>query len=420
MNHFLSGFTREMRFACKQKTLLSLWLATFLLSSFAVVTGLAEVSHQRQTIAELLTADQEERKTVLAEQSDFGLAGYYAFHLTYAPPSNLAYTALGERDTYPWKHRVRMLAIEGQIYETDTPNPELAQAGRVDYAFVLSFLVPLVVILLLYDLQASERKANRFDLLLATATQPRQLWVLRIVARILTLYVCLLMPIWLGGIYAGVHLSSVLIVSLVSLIYVLFWTLLCAWVMRKDHEPPRLASTLVGMWFLLCAVVPVVGHLAIEQGVKGPSGGDVVLLQRESVNDAWDLPKQQTMNDFVAAYPEWKEHLEMKSQFEWKWYYAMQQVGDMKAAKLSQSYRNAIKQRDKLAGLVSLISPPMLVQRQLTRLAETDAKAALSYEQAVRDYHAQLRSFYYPLLFEEQAFNLDKLDNLPQFEPQSR
>jgi ABC-2 type transport system permease protein len=121
------------------------------------------------------------------------------------------------------------------------------------------------------------------------------------------------------------------------------------------------------------------------------------------------------MSDFVAAHPEWKDNVEMESQFEWKWYYAMQQVGDMKASELSHDYRDAIRLRDKFAGFVSLISPPMLVQRQLTQLAETNAQAALKYEQQVRDYHAKLRLFYYPLLFDGQEFSIDSFNNLPEF-----
>jgi ABC-2 type transport system permease protein len=415
MSNVFSGLKREVLFACKQKTLLGLWLATFMLSSFAVWTGLAEVSQQQRTISALLIADKKERESVLAEHSDFGSAAYYTFHLTYSSPSNLAFAALGERDTYPWKHRVRMLALEGQIYETDTPNPELAQAGRVDFAFVLSFLIPLIIILLLYDVQASERKANRFDLLVATATQPGQLWLLRVLVRILILVLCLLIPFWVAASVSGTGFSTILMVSLISIIYVAFWTALCTWVMRKDHEPPRLASTLIGIWLLLSAIIPVGGHLLIKQSVEGPRGGDVVLLQREAVNDAWDIPKQKTMSDFVAAHPEWKDNVEMESQFEWKWYYAMQQVGDMKASELSHDYRDAIRLRDKFAGFVSLISPPMLVQRQLTQLAETNAQAALKYEQQVRDYHAKLRLFYYPLLFDGQEFSIDSFNNLPEF-----
>jgi ABC-2 type transport system permease protein len=41
--------------------------------------------------------------------------------------------------------------------------------------------------------------------------------------------------------------------------------------------------------------------------------------------------------------------------------------------------------------------------------------AALDYEQQVRDFHAQLRDFYYPKFFEHQAFDKALLENLPEF-----
>jgi len=73
----------------------------------------------------------EDRDHSLASQSDAGGAAYYAFHFTYDPPSSLAFVSRGIRDDLPWKHRVRMLALEGQIYETDSGNPELS---RMKYA----------------------------------------------------------------------------------------------------------------------------------------------------------------------------------------------------------------------------------------------------------------------------------------------
>ena len=46
---------------------------------------------------------------------------------------------------------IKMLVLEGQIYESDAQNAELAQAGKIDFAFVISILAPLIVILLLHD-----------------------------------------------------------------------------------------------------------------------------------------------------------------------------------------------------------------------------------------------------------------------------
>jgi ABC-2 type transport system permease protein len=138
------------------------------------------------------------------------------------------------------------------------------------------------------------------------------------------------------------------------------------------------------------------------------------------VNNAWDIPKTATMNAFAASYPQWKDNLAMQSMFEWKWYYAFQQVGDQIAAPLSHDYRAAARKKYTLAGYVSLFSPPLLLQRILTRLADTDAIAAFEYEQSIRDFHQSLREFYYPFLFispELTPTDFDKaqLIKLPSF-----
>ena len=87
---------------------------------------------------------------------------------------------------FPWKHRIRMLALEGG-YESDTDNPELAFLGRFDFAFVTSVLLPLFIILLLYGLKAKEREARRFDLLNVTARNSHAIWSSRVLVTLVPL-----------------------------------------------------------------------------------------------------------------------------------------------------------------------------------------------------------------------------------------
>ncbi|MEO1336233.1 MAG: DUF3526 domain-containing protein, partial [Myxococcota bacterium] len=86
--------------------------------------------------------------------------------------------------------------------------------------------------------------------------------------------------------------------------------------------------------------------------------------------------------------------------FEWKWYFAFQQVGDQTAQTLSEQYRRGRCQRDHWAGWLSLLSPPTHLARTLQMLARTDVEGSLAYERSVRAFHANLRAFFYPLLFE--------------------
>ena len=197
--------------------------------------GVNEVKHQKAEIAELLQLDQIERETTLAKQSDWGSAAYYTFHTTYSPPSDFAYAALGQRDVIPWKHRIRMLALEGQIYETDTNNPDFALTGRFDFAFVASIIAPLLVVLLLFDLRSSEHTAGRLKLIEASTGSARRLWLQRAWLRVTALLVALCLPVVAVGAMLGAPMTTLALCVVVVYAYLIFWMVLTLWLSRAEQ-----------------------------------------------------------------------------------------------------------------------------------------------------------------------------------------
>ncbi|MGB3455610.1 MAG: DUF3526 domain-containing protein [Litorimonas sp.] len=408
--------SREFRFLLRDRASL-LWIGIgFVLSATAVILGLLEIGNQRSELAALQVLDRAERAAVLAEQGDWGSAAYYTFHLTADPPSDFAFAALGQRDTSPWKHRVRMLALEGQIYETDAGNPDLALVGRFDFAFVAALLAPLLVLLLLFDLKSNEAASGRLGLIEASARNPRALWRSRTAWRTGALTVALLLPLWVGGMVASTSPIILLGASIAVTLYLAFWAWLSSRIATAERTGSVNLTLLLGVWLGVCAVLPAMLTTAIKRLVPLPDTGEIMLTQREAVNDAWDLPKAATMEPFAERHPEWIEVATPEEGFDWGWYYAFQQVGDQTVEPLSRAYRHGRAHRDHLAGWGSLVSPATALQRVLERLAATDAAASLAYETAVRDYHAELRDFHYPRLFELQEFDPETAGgDLPDF-----
>jgi len=413
----IGNLIREVRFLTKDSGAL-FWLAlAFFLSVIAVSFGVAEVRDQRKTIGTLIEEDAADRANALEGQEDWGGAAYYAFHLTHAPPSDFAFAAMGQRDSSPWKHRVRMLALEGQIHEADTRNADFGLIGRFDFAFLAASVAPLLLILLLYDLRAAERSARRHDLLVATAGSPAQLWLPRALVRVVALSALLLIPLWGASIIVGTSPDIVFKATVILVGALLIWWLIVELVSRINASPSVLLTSLIGLWLALAIVVPALSTAAIEARQPLPNGGEILLLQRETVNDAWDLPKEATMTPFLKEHPEWSDHATLETAFEWKWYYAFQQVGDQKTAPLVEQYRSARLARDREAGLASFLSPTSFVERSFEKLAGTDAASMIAYENAVRDFHKQLRAFHYPYLFPDEPYDSEKLKDLPRFEP---
>lgn len=410
---------RELRFMVRDKAVWVWWVLAFLFSVLAVTLGMNEISQQRTEIAELKQLDQVEREVVLSQQSDWGSAAYYTFHVTYDAPSDFAFAAIGQRDVSPWKHRIRMLALEGQIYETDANNPDFALIGRFDFAFVATLITPLLVILLLFDLRSGEHAAGRLRLIEASAASAARLWWGRAGLRVGALALALCLPLLVAGLMSGTAMTILLACIITVCLYLFLWMALTLWLTPATRTGAYNLTIMLGVWLFVCAVIPATLTHIINKSVSLPDGGEIVLTQREAVNDAWDLPKEKTYASFIERHPEWDAYRGWDSEaFEWKWYYAFQQVGDQTTEPLSTAYREGRQKRDTLAGWASLISPATLMQRTLERLAQTDMKSAMAYETRVRDFHAQLRAWYYPRLFPNLTYDAaEPLNTLPNYEP---
>ncbi|MEM9292666.1 MAG: DUF3526 domain-containing protein [Acidobacteriota bacterium] len=411
----MKGLARELGFLLRDRGLLLSLVVAAAAAAVAVLLGMMEVEQQRATIAELLEADRVEREVVQAAQEDWGGAAYYTFHLTVDEPTDFTFAALGQRDVSPWKHRIRMLALEGQIYESDAGNPDFALIGRFDFAFVVSLLAPLLLILLLHDVRSSERAAGRHEWLSATSGNDHSPWRTRSGIKVALLTSCLLLPLWIGGLASGSGAADLASASLLTALHLLFWWGVCSLIEGRGWNSSVNLVAACGVWLLLAVITPAAIQAVVDASIPLPDGGDIVLTQREAVNGAWDLPKEATMEPFIDRHPEWADHVEISRPFEWKWYYAFQQVGDQQAEELSLAFRDGRKQRESLAGTLSWLSPPALLERTLQRAAQTDGRSALEYEERVRRYHAELRAWYYPKLFPELPFDQGLLAEVPDF-----
>ena len=413
----MADLRREILFAWRETSVRWMLFTAFAFGLVSLLLGGLEIRDQKQQIESLLAQDQADRAYVLDGRTDPGDIAYSVFHLTYDPPSDLAFTALGVRDELPWKHRLRALALEGQIYETDAGNVELSLLGKLDFAYFVAFLLPLFVIGLLYDVNARERREARYELVCAASPLGERVLLIRAIARALLLVGAIGLPLLLLLLISGIPLGAAIALLGIVIAHTAFWLVLSRFVTQRNIEGITAAISLVSVWILLAVVVPVLGKVGVERIYAVPNGGDILLTQRETVNDAWDLPKSATFEPFLEVHPEWSDYVDMDRPFEWKWYYAFQQVGDQVAEPLSSSLYSGMADRRDAVGWLSVLSPPLLVEQTMMKLADTDVSRHLHYIGCARAFHKRIRHFHYPMLFEQEPFSEAKMADLPEFEP---
>lgn len=408
---------RELKFTLRDRVVLFTLLGIAALSTYTIINGLKESAAERAMIERVTKLVTQDRDYKLAKQKDAGSAAYYAFHFTYDAPSALAFASRGIRDDLPWKHRLRMLALEGQIYETDSGNPELSRIGKLDFAFVAAFLLPLLSILLLYDIRAVEIRNNRWAFLCATSGNGKRLMFNRALLRSVLLYLALFIPFVIAAISSGASFLSIVLVAAAVAFNSLFWCFLAFFILTRMESGPTTSALLLGCWFMFAVAIPVGGKYAVEHSIDVPNGGEILLTQREAVNDAWDLPKEDTMKPFIERHPEWADTPEIKLSFEWKWYYAFQQVGDQTVETLSKDLRSGIAKRDQAMGVIAIASPSLLTARLLSQAARTNIASFQHYDACVRAFHKSLRNFHYPMLFGNTEYSPEYMSQLPNYKP---
>ena len=127
----MNALVREASLLLRSRTALGAFLLLTLLASISVAIGLREVAGQEAAIERMIALQAEDARAVKQHAGeDAGSAAYYRFHATWDAPDPLAFAALGQRDVSPVMLRIRALALEGQIYESEAGNPELALPGR--------------------------------------------------------------------------------------------------------------------------------------------------------------------------------------------------------------------------------------------------------------------------------------------------
>jgi ABC-2 type transport system permease protein len=412
----------ELRLLLRQRLAVVAMTLLALLTSAALIAGLAEVDRQRANIAAIAAAQATDIGAVanyVDRTKDAGSAAYYSFHPTWDSPAPLAFAALGMRDVSPYIMRVRALGLEAQIYDGDTFNPELALPGRFDFAFVLVFVAPLFVIALFHDLVSGEREAGRQRTLEALPKGGPALWQRRTFLRLALIWAVLGMPFAIASLVAGVSAGTVLIVMALTLAYLFFWVGVAALVARLRWSSVANAATLAAAWLVLVLIMPTLANVAINAAIPVNQGAEIALAQREAVNRAWDIPREDTMKRFYARHPAWRDSPPLTHEFHYKWYLAFHQNGDESVADRVRDYRSGLEARDNAARALGWVLPSVGVQAFLTRLARTDLRAQLAYQDRIRQFHGDLRRFYYAYLFRDRPFGKADFDRAPRFKETS-
>lgn len=331
---------------------------------------------------------------------DLGYMMYYAKFSLANEMEALSGLVIGQRDINPSLKSFTIRGLEAQKYDAELKNPVNALLGNLDFAFVLIYLFPLLIIALCYNIISEEKEHGTWSIIAIQEKKPfTYLWGQYGLRYFIVMMLLLLLLIISALVFKPSLNGRFLNLVWISSLYILVWFSICIWVTSMNKSSSQHAILLLSIWLGLLILLPTAINNYISHKYPIPEAFETTLVQRRGYHEKWDSSKELTMDKFYAHYPQFKEFKLTGDEFSWLFYYAMQQVGDDEAIMISQKFKEKLAIRNTVSKVWSQFIPSVYTQLELETLAGTGLDNQLEFLNHCNQFHEKLRLNFYPKMF---------------------
>ena len=306
-------------------------------------------------------------------------------------PSPMMTFSLGQAEQYGYYKRVTNWST---TYDSDLAeeiaNPERLAIGTLDFNFVLTYLSPILIIILLFNIGGLE-KDLKFDNLIYSSKIKKEGWIL---ARFFFYYLLVTALIFiltipyalLAGVFEN-HTVQYVNFLLLVLLYLILWFTTFYFINLTGKGSSDQALKMISVWMLLCIIIP--GAIHQITSLKYPTNymTDHLDVSRELSNNIFNLPEEDLKKGLLDEYPFLQNTL-----------YASDSI--INAAIINRSVSGLInslnknvsisiefssKKKNKFIKSFSKLNPVTTFQNEMNSIADTDFYAYRDYRTRIQE-----------------------------------
>lgn len=420
----------------------SLWIvaALFLvLIGYALYNGLLQTRLRDQAQAAIVASDTQTRSDQLAllgrilqgsatpapfqNPSDpANMGGGYGAHHAILPSGPLAPVALGQTDLFPGQFKVTFQSRIHFIHNNDIENPWHLLSGHFDLAFVIVYLLPLLIFALSYNLLSAERESGTLRLLMSQPLLLRTLVVGKVAVRAAVLLgMAALLPVAVLLLARPQALDAAGATAWWALLvaaYALFWFALVVAVNAFGKSSATNAMLLVIAWVVLVLIVPVLLNLGVTAASPAPSRTELATRTRMVTIEAMKRYEKLLAADY--RYMDKPEVLVPKngrielSGRQLANFSIQRQTDDEIQPELDRFDAQQARQQQ-LVARYSAVSPAAVAYEAMTGLAGTGSRRHAHFMAQMADYHRAWKEFFFPRIDGGIAMSEADFARIPAF-----
>lgn len=339
--------------------------------------------------------------------------------ITIAVPASvppLAHFSVGQSDLYPRSTEVGLFTrLDALFRQYQIQSPLTLASGRFDLAYVIVAILPLLAIVLCFDLIAADRVSGRLPLLAVQAGNPRALVMRRLRLRG-ALLLSPLLVLLVFGLATGSPLVPLLSWIGIAALYASFWLLLCGWIALRPARPEAQAAQLVALWLLFVLALPAGINRLVEQIAPPPSQQQFHATMRDAEVRA-GRRSEELLQGYLSDHPE----LTVSGAEEYAGWMRnsviVRHTVETETLPVVEARDAQLERAHRAAQVLQFLSPAAAVQVALSDAAGTGPEQQAAYVACVRAYKTALQERLVPPLYRATKLSADEVAALPTFTP---
>jgi ABC-2 type transport system permease protein len=379
--------------------------------------------------AALLAAANGATTTESEDASKASILGQRGYVAT-LPRAPLAVLSVGQSDIMPNNEDISTWSRQrSQSDKYGFDNPLNLLAGRFDLAFVVVYLLPLLVLALSFNVISAEREAGTLPMLLANPVALGSLMLGKIALRAAVIFGLSIGLALMGVLLSGSDLrgegvnARLLLWIGVLVTYGLFWFTLAVFVNTLGRNSATNAVALVAVWLVLVVIVPSLVNVAARSLYPTPSRAELLTAVRENIIDVrrdgasliaqWyaDHPETQPPQPSQAkATSNVKQPVDLGAAF-----ILVQLDLDRRTAPIEARFDEQLARQQSLVDRGRFFSPAVVMQEALNDLSGTGIARYRSFRKQADTSRALWRKFITERAFKKVPLTAADYDQLPLF-----
>lgn len=336
------------------------------------------------------------------------------------PSAALTGLAVGDTDV---QSSLVLVSVDPKQYAGSSTfhQPLWLRAGRFDPAFVLAFLLPLLLIAAIGPVLSGDR-SGPLAMLTAQGASLSHIALIRIVVRgvpvlataTLSLLGIAMLQASPEGLTSAVWWSPMLLVLGLSNVYGLFWMVLAALVDSRMNRESATPLLLAGCWLLFAVLLPAAIHLAAVTWFPVDSRARFEELVREVQQEVWSEGQRDAILDrFFQTHPD----IDRKSvgSLEQFMIYQMRTIVEAQQRTKDQdaSYAKQRQAQQAFLARMCFLSPVLVFQTAFEDAAGVGELRRAAYHSQLASFIKSWEEYFIPKIYYRTA--ISDLSQTPQF-----